>query len=270
MTKPQVPTFWSALGSLTKEAGKAAGAVGQLAGALGKLAVTETQIGLLKLQTNARIEEARVEEMIKSLGASVPPPVPITSESFKANKWEPVANNDEQYNALLRTLESEREQFMQERNELLLKYEGYLSEEEAKNILNENYSVRNELEQIYPELEKLRIMSESYFKKRKKVISQRIRHCYPNIDIGQEAYKDIIGLTESRLNAVERQFGLLQHDTSNIKLRDTVTGTRVRELEYNNDGRIYLSIEGNMVTVYRIGNKGTQGEDIKWIRSHCR
>lgn len=194
----------------------------------------------------------------------------VKSNKNSKNKILSKVNENDQYNAILQISESEREQVLQERDNLLIKYEGYLSVDETDNMLKENYSIKYELEQIRPELEKLKTKSESYYKKRQDIISQRIRLCYPNIKVEQEAYKDIVGLTEMQLNSVERNLGLMHHNISCVKFRGTVSGTRVRELDYDHDGRIYASIEGNMVTVFRVGNKGTQYEDIKWIRSHCR
>jgi len=195
---------------------------------------------------------------------------PLENQNNAAEVVNPKVDEDDQYNSLLHKSESEFEHVLLERDKLLLKYKGYLTEDETDNILMENQSIRHELEQIRPELEKLRSKTKTYLKKRQDIVSQRIRKCYPNIKVEEEAYKDIVSLTDSGLNAVERKLGLLQHNISNVKFRDTVAGTRVRELDYDHDGRIYAAIEGNMVTIYRVGNKGTQPEDIKWITSHCR
>lgn len=66
---------------------------------------------------------------------------------------------------------------------------------------------------------------------------------------------------------IEKQLSLLQNDPSKVNARDRIVGTKVVEIGYGRDGRMYLLREGSRCHVLRIGNKKTQKKDIAWIRS---
>ena len=176
----------------------------------------------------------------------------------------------EQYKDKLQQSETERTQLQQEKEQLLRKYAGAVSESDLDDILKENYAVREELNYVKPELEQLKAKIEAFSRKRTDILISRIHHCYPSITLKTQAWRDIVELSERRLNAFERQLGLLQHNPEKAKFRDIIVGTRIREIGFDHDGRIYAKIEGNTVEIYRIGNKKSQDQDIKWIKLHCK
>ncbi len=176
----------------------------------------------------------------------------------------------EQYKDKLQQSEIERNQLQLEIERLLRKYDGAVSKSDLDDVLKENYAVREELNHVKPELEQLKVKIEAFTRKRTDILINRIRHCYPSITLETQAWRDIVELTEHRLNAFERQLGLLQHNPEKANFRDVIAGTRIREIGFDHDGRIYAKIEGNTVTIYRIGNKNSQDEDIKWVKQRCK
>lgn len=179
------------------------------------------------------------------------------------------AKEFEQYKEMLQQTELDRQRLQREKEELLKKYAGAVTAEELDEILKENYSIRAELDHIKPEFEKLIKKTETVSSKRADILKKRFGHCYPSICLEAQAWRDIVELVGHRLNAFERQMGLMQHDISKARFRDIVIGTRIRELDFDHDGRIYASIEGNSITIWRIGDKRSQDSDIKWIKSNC-
>lgn len=138
----------------------------------------------------------------------------------------------------------------------------HMEKEELESELNKEKCAKKELEQ------KCRNMQESIKlirKKKMEAIKNRFRSCYPSISFHDKAWKDIEGLSESRLNAFERQMGILGWEPNKANFRSTIHGTSVRELKFDGEGRIYITINGRNKTVYRVGNKASQTKDIDWL-----
>lgn len=48
-----------------------------------------------------------------------------------------------------------------------------------------------------------------------------------------------------------------------------IAGTRFEEIHFAKDYRIYFEVAGNIKTIWTIGHKNTQAQDIQWLRLQC-
>lgn len=48
-----------------------------------------------------------------------------------------------------------------------------------------------------------------------------------------------------------------------------IAGTRFEEIHFAKDYRIYFEVSGNLKTIWTIGHKNTQAQDIEWLRLQC-
>ncbi|MDV3002575.1 MAG: hypothetical protein N5P05_004230 (plasmid) [Chroococcopsis gigantea SAG 12.99] len=132
---------------------------------------------------------------------------------------------------------------------------------------NQEYGkLNNELAEKHKQINNLN-------EKRLESFRKRINVCYPNIRISEQVLKQIVGFNKDndKLNLLEKQLSLLNHDKNRVNFKCTIQGTRnksVQEIEFGDDGRLYTHMEGNVITIVRVGVKGTQPEDIGWIKKN--
>jgi uncharacterized protein (DUF697 family) len=159
-------------------------------------------------------------------------------------------------------------------NELEGKLRNSVSEDEWMTILQEQEleheklkSELREFQNIKKELEKAQSQLSSLSTKRMDLLKGRFSRLYPNIHISDKIIKEISLFSSQRLHALEAQIALLQHSPNKVNYRDKIHGTNILEIGFDGDGRMYVKREGNMTTIYRIGDKRTQKQDIEWLKS---
>jgi uncharacterized protein (DUF697 family) len=123
--------------------------------------------------------------------------------------------------------------------------------------------LENQTKQAAEFCEKLKRLTE----KRIESLKARINTCYPNLKVSHEVLKQMAQLNNNDIYAVERQFGLLQYDFTKVNFKCTIQGTRknIQEIQIN-ALRLYIFIEGNEITIVRVGKKTEQTKDISWIQ----
>lgn len=97
-------------------------------------------------------------------------------------------------------------------------------------------------------------------------IGPRFRHLYPSVVCQPPAIRELERMGQDRLLGFEREIALFQHNQSAVRFRDVVINTSYKEIGFDGDGRAYATVEGNTMTVHRIGSKATQSRDIRWLR----
>lgn len=138
--------------------------------------------------------------------------------------------------------------------------EQELKHEELKNELKEFQNLKKELEKAQLQLHNLSV-------KRADLLKDRFRRLYPDVYISEDIIKEISLFPPKRLHALEAQIGRLQHSPDKVIYRDKIQGTNVWEIGFDGDGRMYVKREGNIIKIYRIGDKKTQKQDIEWLKN---
>lgn len=165
-------------------------------------------------------------------------------------------------------IDEQKRQLNQEIEQLQLTIQE-LAQERDDILTTEN----KEYEKLKAELSERHNQINNLNEKRLESFRKRINVCYPNVRISEQVLKQIVTLIKDndKLNLLEKQLSLLNHDKNRVNFKCTVQGTKsksVQEIEFSDDGRLYTHIEGNIITIVRVGVKGTQPEDINWIKKN--
>ncbi|MCM3763877.1 YcjF family protein [Neobacillus niacini] len=176
----------------------------------------------------------------------------------------------------VKELERKNQIFEKQLNELEEKLKLSVSTEEWTRVLEEEdlktTKLQNELKEhrnLKEELSKTKEKLNETTNKRYKTIQDRFQRLYPNIKLNDKIYKELAILSNERLHSLEYQIGLLQHTPNKVNYRDKIQGISkktIHEIGFDKDGRMYVSHEGNIITIYRVGDKGSQQLDIDWLK----
>jgi uncharacterized protein (DUF697 family)/predicted nuclease with TOPRIM domain len=164
----------------------------------------------------------------------------------------------------LRTVLEENEDLKQRYNVLKEEFQRLYTELEAKEIeLEEERKRRIE---IAEEKERLIAKQQKAKKKQKEILQSRYQKLYPDIEIRDKALDFLINLPHEKEYLFEKKISSLQHDRTKIRFKDKIHGTDCYEIEFGDDGRIYVQLRGNKCIVHLVGNKATQLQDIEYLR----
>ncbi len=115
--------------------------------------------------------------------------------------------------------------------------------------------------------EKLAAMTISYIKQERKVIERiqaRFNKPYTKITINDRSYKYLARINENELLKFEQKIQELNNGRTDF--RDNIYGADVKEMDFNQSGRIYIRKIDNNYNVVCVGNKNTQAKDIEWLK----
>lgn len=143
------------------------------------------------------------------------------------------------------------------------------SMEDVEHLLNEIEDKDNRIETLLKDKKEWDKHKESLITAQQKIVinlEKRFKTCYSLLSFSDHALKRIAVIPTEKSLKLERQFGFLQHNPKNANFRDDIMGTDVKELGFDDDGRIYIRKVGSHFTIVCVGNKASQANDIKYIK----
>lgn len=127
--------------------------------------------------------------------------------------------------------------------------------------------MKQNLEEIEREQAKLEAKFEKAKMKQKEILRTRYQKLYPNVDVKERALDFLVNLDLDKSLAFERKLSYLQHGSmEKIQFRDQIHGTKIKEIAFTGDGRIYVELKDNKIIVHAVGDKSTQPQDIAYLR----
>lgn len=90
---------------------------------------------------------------------------------------------------------------------------------------------------------------------------------YKNIVFEKDSFDEFVLLTEDDNRNVEERIQLLNHKPDDVNFRCKIAGTNFLEIGFGSQGRMYVKKVGNCYHIYKIGNKATQTNDIKYLKT---
>lgn len=141
--------------------------------------------------------------------------------------------------------------------ELMLQNETLSQENKA---LLEEYIITRE------QLNKLEKQVLDNYQSKKDFLQKRIS-IYNNIVFEKDAFDEFVLLTNKDAQLVEKLIGLLNYTPDKAQPRCKVAGTDFLEYGFGSQGRLYAKRVGGKYHIYKIGNKATQPNDIKYLKA---
>lgn len=141
--------------------------------------------------------------------------------------------------------------------ELMLQNETLSQENKA---LLEEYIITRE------QLNKLEKQALDNHQSKKDFLQKRMT-VYNNIVFEKDAFDEFVLLTNKDAQLVEKLIGLLNYTPDKAQPRCKVAGTDFLEYGFGSQGRLYAKRVGGKYHIYKIGNKATQLNDIKYLKA---
>lgn len=135
--------------------------------------------------------------------------------------------------------------------------EQWESQESKISQLIQSQQVKDELESI----------ANAYTKQEMKVVDKiKMRFCklYQKVSISDKSYKRLIRMNDDELLKFEQEIKNL--NDGKFDFRDNIYGADVKEIDFNQSGRLYIRKTDNHYNVVLVGNKNTQNKDIEWLK----
>lgn len=175
----------------------------------------------------------------------------LTKAKEEYNRYKEQAKIFEEYKSEIRFLEEEY-------NETLTLLEK--SKNNSSKTINENLELQEKIAQLENKITQNGLKKSNLFQ-------TRFKKNYNLIIFEKNSFNDFLKLSSSDQMSVEKQMGLLQHTPEKANFRCNINGTKFKEIGYTQTGRIYVLQNGSSYLIYKIGNKNTQENDIKFLRS---
>lgn len=121
-------------------------------------------------------------------------------------------------------------------------------------------------QEIKDELESFAL---SYTKQEMKVIDKikmRFRKLYQKVSIDDKPYKRLARMSDRDLLKFEQEIKKIHE--GEFDFRDNIHGADVKEVDFDDSGRIYIRKIDNVYSVVCVGNKNTQDKDIEWLKKY--
>lgn len=145
----------------------------------------------------------------------------------------------------------------EEQLELMIKNEEL--SEENKAILDEFLAMQQQHQALQLQLLQSQKKKYDYLKDRVAI--------YKNIVFEKDSFDEFVLLTEDDNRNVEEQIQLLNHKPDDANFRCKIASTNFLEIGFGSQGRMYVKKVGNCYHIYKIGNKATQTNDIKYLKT---
>lgn len=144
-----------------------------------------------------------------------------------------------------------------EQIELMIKNEEL--SEENKAMLDEFLAMQQQHQALQLQLLQSQKKKYDYLKDRITI--------YKNIVFEKDSFDEFVLLTEDDSRSVEEQIQLLNHKPDDVNFRCKIAGTNFLEIGFGSQGRMYVKKVGHCYHIYKIGNKATQTNDIKYLKT---
>lgn len=121
-------------------------------------------------------------------------------------------------------------------------------------------------QEIKDELESFAL---AYTKQEMKVIDKikmRFRKLYQKVSIDDKPYKRLARMNDDELLKFEQEIKKIHE--GEFDFRDNIHGADVKEVDFDDSGRIYIRKIDNVYSVVCVGNKNTQDKDIEWLKKY--
>lgn len=146
-----------------------------------------------------------------------------------------------------------------ENDQLELMLQNDTLSQENKALLEEYITIREQ----FNKLEKQALDNHQS----KKDFLQKRMTVYNNIVFEKDAFDEFVLLTNKDAQLVEKLIGLLNYTPDKAQPRCKVAGTDFLEYGFGSQGRLYAKRVGGKYHIYKIGNKATQANDIKYLKT---
>lgn len=161
-----------------------------------------------------------------------------------------------EYESKLLGLKEDYQVLENEQLELMLKNEEL--SEENKLLLQEFIVVQKQYHDLKTQALEIRKPKREFYQKRMKL--------YSNIVFEKSSLDEFLLLNEDDNFLVEKLIGCLNSSPDKAHLRCKVEGTDFLEYGFGSQGRVYVKKVGIKYYLYKIGNKATQVNDIKYLK----
>lgn len=162
-----------------------------------------------------------------------------------------------EYETKLSALKEDYQSLEDEQLELMLKNETL--SEENKALLQDFIAVQKQYYDLRSYALENRESKREFYQKRMKL--------YPNVVFEKNSLDDFLLLNEDNNFLVEKLIGHLNNSPDKAQLRCKIESTDFLEYGFGLKGRLYAKKVGMKYHIYRIGNKATQINDIKYLKS---
>lgn len=133
-------------------------------------------------------------------------------------------------------------------------------------LSQENKALLEEYITIREQLNKLEKQVLDNYQSKKDFLQKRIS-IYNNIVFEKDAFDEFVLLTNKDAQLVEKLIGLLNYTPDKAQPRCKVAGTDFLEYGFGSQGRLYAKRVGGKYHIYKISNKATQPNDIKYLKN---
>ncbi|MDO4897222.1 MAG: hypothetical protein Q3971_07650 [Moraxella sp.] len=178
---------------------------------------------------------------------------------IKANKEleQEFIKKQTEYESKLLGLKEDYQSLEDEQLEIMLKNEEL--SEENKLLLQEFIVIKKQYDDLKIQALENRESKREFYQKRIKL--------YPNIIFDKNSLDEFLLLNENDNFLVEKLIGHLNNSPDKAHLRCKIESTDFLEYGFGSKGRLYAKKLGMKYHIYRIGNKATQINDIKYLKS---
>lgn len=168
-----------------------------------------------------------------------------------------MAQHQKRFDDKFAQLKQEYQDLNEEQLTLLLQNEPLSQENQT--LIQEVSALKQQLTNLQNELSQQRQKKYDFLQKRMKI--------YVNIVFEKNAFDEFVSLTDKDAIDAEKQIGYLNHTPDKASFRCKIQGTDILEIGFSSQGRMYVKRIGGKYHIYKIGNKATQANDIKYLKS---
>lgn len=163
----------------------------------------------------------------------------------------------EEYETRLSGLKEDFQSLENEQLELMLKNEEL--SEENKLLLQEFIVIQKRYNDLKSQALENRKSKREFYQKRMRL--------YSNVVFEKDSFDEFLLLNEDDNYLIEKLIGYLNNSPDKAHLRCKIEGADFLEYGFSSKGRVYAKKVGMRYHIYRIGNKATQINDIKYLKS---
>lgn len=178
---------------------------------------------------------------------------------IKANKEleQEFIKKQAEYESKLLGLKEDYQSLEDEQLEIMLKNEEL--SEENKLLLQEFIVIKKQYDDLKSQALENRKSKREFYQKRMKL--------YPNIIFDKNSLDEFLLLNENDNFLVEKLIGHLNNSPDKAHLRCKIESTDFLEYGFGSKGRLYAKKVGVKYHIYKVGNKATQINDIKYLKT---
>ncbi len=181
---------------------------------------------------------------------------------------------EKQNQALQHELTQKELAYKKQRNELSeLDDEFAKLEDEQLELMLQNETLNQENKTLLEkciiaqeQLNKLKKQAQDARQSKKDFLQNRMT-VYSNVVFEKDAFDEFVLLTNKDARLAEKLIGLLNYVPDKAQQRCKVAGTDFLEYGFGSQGRLYVKRVGGKYYIYKIGNKATQPNDIKYLKT---